>query len=80
MRIAILTVTICVLAAAPAHACFDAVQASAPDGTTDLAAAVAPSGSDAFAMEMKKSAKPPHKKHHRKPKEKVEYMRAVPWK
>ena len=80
MRIAILTVVIGLLAAAPAHACFEAVQASAQDGTTDLAAAVAPGASEAFAMEMKKSAKPPHKKHHRKPKEKVEYMRAVPWK
>jgi len=80
MRISILAVVIGALAGAPAHACFEAVQASVQNGTTEIAAATAPGASEAFAMEMKKSTKPPHKKHPRKPKEKVEYMRAVPWK
>lgn len=81
MRVAILTTVAAMLLlprAAPAMACFEAVQASVQDGVNEFAVAARAATTDLSAMDEKKPAKSAHKKRHKKPKEKVEYMRAVP--
>jgi hypothetical protein len=73
MRFAILAIAATALlpAAVPAQACFEDVQASAQ--ATPVVAAKPMATADL-------SAKTKMRKHARKkPKEKVEYMRAVPW-
>ena len=81
MRVVILAAVAAMLllpGAAPAKACFEAVQASIADGVNEIAVATQATTTDLSAMDEKKPAKSTHKKRHKKPKEKVEYMRAAP--
>jgi len=77
MRFAIIVLAAALLLPATAKACYEAVWSSAREGASELVVAKATVALDLSAKDKKKPMKAKHAKRIKKPKEKVEYMRAL---